>query len=306
MVYTLPINPGNAITFPWLSGIAQCFTQYRISGLVFYYKSTSGSLSTTQALGEVIMGVNYNTADSPFTNNQQMLTEVMATSKVPSEDAICGVEADPMQTAMGLQYIRGDAVPAGQDPRFYDIGTFYIAAQGVAGGSNITLGELWVSYEFEFYKPQMPAVGPDEGNLATHLQLGTTWAAATPLGTTRTVAFDSIGVVTTSTTITLPIGTTGTFMVTGSWVGANTGALVNSVISASNATGVSIFNNDMNNEIGAPIGGSDQSAYLICLYCFTITSNSVATVVTFGASGTFPGTPVYGDVILTQMPLNFK
>jgi hypothetical protein len=37
------INPGNPDTFPWLSGVAARFQEYRIRGLVFHYIPSSGN-----------------------------------------------------------------------------------------------------------------------------------------------------------------------------------------------------------------------------------------------------------------------
>jgi len=155
------LNPGLSATFPWLSAIADGFTQYRFDGLIFHFVSTSGALSTSQALGEIIMCVNYDIAESAFTNKQQMLNEVMSVSKVPSVDCECPVECLPSQsTSNGFLFIRNQTNVSSntQDKRFYDLGNFYVATQGqtvadpVAG---VALGELWVTYQVSLFKPQL-------------------------------------------------------------------------------------------------------------------------------------------------------
>lgn len=177
----LRINPGNSKVFPWLSQIAQNFTQYKLQGCVFHFKSSSGALSTSQALGEIIMAINYNSTDAEFTTKQQMLNEIMATSKVPSEDALCPVECDPKQTTMEQMYISSDQLPSGQDPRFYDIGDFYIATQGQPSGP-VVLGELWVSYQVELFKPQLPSnITSNSIDKAYRIDIGET-GPETPLG----------------------------------------------------------------------------------------------------------------------------
>lgn len=153
LVYNLNVNPGLASTFPWLSGIAKNFTQYKVEGLMFSYVSTSGSLSTSQSLGEIVMACNYNVLDPPFRNKHEMLNEVFAVSKVPSCDSICPVECDKAQTPMDQLLIRSGGVPYGQDPRFYDLCSFQMATQG--GAEACTLGELWVTYQIALYKPQL-------------------------------------------------------------------------------------------------------------------------------------------------------
>lgn len=157
LAYSLKINPGLSNTFPWLSGIAKNFTQYKIEGLMFSYVSTSGSLSTTQALGEIIMACNYNVLDNNFINKQQMLNEVFSVSKVPSLDSVCPVECDRHQTPMDHLLVRSGPVPSGQDARFYDFASFNLATQG--SPSAVTLGELWVTYQIALYKPQLNTNG---------------------------------------------------------------------------------------------------------------------------------------------------
>lgn len=157
MLYQVAINPGNPSMSPWLAQLAQNFTQYKIRGMIFHFKSTSGSLSTTQSLGEIIMAINYNATDPNFTNKQQMLNEIFAVSKVPAFDAECPVECDDKQTMSGglLYTSQQGLIPVGQDPRFYNLGNFYLAVQGVPANGNTTLGELWVTYQVELYKPQL-------------------------------------------------------------------------------------------------------------------------------------------------------
>ena len=54
MQAAIPINPGSAACFPWLSQIAKRFTQYKLEGCIFHYKSTSGSLSKVTLKGRLI------------------------------------------------------------------------------------------------------------------------------------------------------------------------------------------------------------------------------------------------------------
>lgn len=67
---TYSINPGYVGTFPWLSNIAQNFESYKMHGLVFEYKTMSVDAlnSVNTALGQVILSVQYDAANAPFTN----------------------------------------------------------------------------------------------------------------------------------------------------------------------------------------------------------------------------------------------
>jgi hypothetical protein len=66
---TYPLNPGQNATFPWLASIASNFESYRFRGLVFEYKSMSADAlnSVNTALGSVVLSVQYDAANGPFT-----------------------------------------------------------------------------------------------------------------------------------------------------------------------------------------------------------------------------------------------
>jgi len=60
------------------------------------------------------------------------------------------VECKPSETSTLLKYVRSGAVPTGQDLRLYDQGLFQFISQY---NPTQDLGELWVTYCVEFYKP---------------------------------------------------------------------------------------------------------------------------------------------------------
>ncbi len=150
------INPGLAASFPWLSSIAENFEQCRWHGLIFEFRSTSGSAiaSTNNALGAVIQSTEYNVNKPNFTSKQQMEAYEFSCSAKPSESFIHPIECAPAETQTGIFNIRQGPV-AGQELRMYDLGNYQIATLGMQAGS-ITIGELWVSYEIEFLKPVLP------------------------------------------------------------------------------------------------------------------------------------------------------
>lgn len=181
------VNPGIKTSFPWLSDIGMKFSQYRVEGMVFHFVSTSGSLSTTQALGEIIMAANYNVTDPVFSNKQQMLNEIMAVSKVPSIDAELGIECESHQTPTKLLYVRGSSIPGVQDPRFYDLCNVTVATQGQTAA--VTLGELWVTYQIALYKPSLSQPGA-YGGYARYDYAG----AYTPTANWNTFATKTVGI----------------------------------------------------------------------------------------------------------------
>lgn len=160
----LPINPGAAVTFPWLSTVAQSFQQYRFHGLVFEYISSSGNAisGTSAAIGEVFMATNYNANGTQFTTKSEMLNMEFATVSSPAQSLMHLIECDPKQSTLATLYVRNQSLIT-PDFRFYDLGDFTIATSGQPG--TYAIGSLFVTYDVELFKPSMLAVSdPLVGN----------------------------------------------------------------------------------------------------------------------------------------------
>jgi hypothetical protein len=149
------VNPGIPETFPWLSPQTAGYEQYKAKGVLFEYRSTCGDAigSTDNAMGVVLMGSEYNVNLPPFANKQQMEDHEYTTSVKPSENALHPIECAKSRTVLDDLYVRTGAedVP---DLKFYDQCNFYIATQGQQT-DGVTIGELWVTYEYEFLKPTL-------------------------------------------------------------------------------------------------------------------------------------------------------
>ena len=181
-----PLNPGQASTFPWANTPASSFEQWRARGIIFEYVSTSSdavlSSSASTGLGSVIMATDYDALDAPFTNKRSMLNTEFACSSKPSCSFIHPVECKQSRTPMSLQYVRTtEGFPTGGDPRMYDLGNFYIATEGMQNAeSTSVIGELFVIYEMELFKPQLGPIA--EGDYPTDYfrlsgQTSSTWLA---------------------------------------------------------------------------------------------------------------------------------
>jgi hypothetical protein len=196
------INPGLVTTFPFLSQLAANYEQYRLKGLVFEFKSTSGTAvgSTNTALGTVIMSTNYDTLDTNFTSKQQMDAYQFTVSSLPSQNCIHPIECKPRLNTLSEQYVRTGSVPSGADQRFYDMGNFQIATVGMQSGTTV-VGELWVSYDIELLRPKLQTpLGADL--LSSHYTFVPTTnnSGATPVKQSGS----NITLVVTNTNITIP------------------------------------------------------------------------------------------------------
>jgi len=173
-----PLNPGIAKTFPWLSVIAQNYQQYKFHGVIFEFRPLITDFVTNGAPGVVIMATNYNADATIYNTKQEMENSEYAVSVKPTRELLHGIECDSNQTTISELYVRTGATPAGQDLRLYDLGTFQFATQ-VNPIQN--LGELWVSYCVEFFKPILPSdVG---GNVLSAFTTRGAISSANPFGT---------------------------------------------------------------------------------------------------------------------------
>lgn len=154
---SFPINPAIDGTFPWLATIAANFEQYRVLGMIFEFKSTSSDYATGTALGSVVMATEYDSADPTYVSKAAMENSQYCISTKPSLDAIHPVECDPQFNHGDILFTRAGPVPSGKDSRLYDHGVFQLATVGGVAAAGTALGELWVSYDIEFFKPQLGA-----------------------------------------------------------------------------------------------------------------------------------------------------
>lgn len=170
------INPANRDLFPWLSNVSRGYQQYKFHGLILEFKPLITDFVSSGAPGVIIMATNYDVNDPSYQSKHEMENSEFAVSVKPTMALVHGVECDVSQSMSPIKYVR--APGSALDLPLYDWGKFQIATQGNPSGQLI--GELWVSYLVEFYKPILPPPGSlVEGGLAT--RTGVT--SATPLGT---------------------------------------------------------------------------------------------------------------------------
>jgi len=166
--YNEQINPTNQLLFPYLSGIAGNFQEYKFKGLCFYFKSTSADAlnSTNTALGAVMMSAQYR-SDAPAPSSKvQMLNEMWSVDGRPSANLGMPVEVSPVESPLNILYC-GDGSSGTNDPKFFNLAKLFVATQGSQATADI--GELHVCYDIELYKPILSlSAGPYEANCARY------------------------------------------------------------------------------------------------------------------------------------------
>lgn len=149
--YTL--NPGDRNTFPWLSAVARNYQQYRFHGMIFEFRPLITDFVTSGAPGVVVFATNYNAADPAFRTKVEMENSEYAVSVKPTMNLMHAIECSAAETTITKLYVRNAGKTANQDPRLYDLGVTQLASQG---NPTQLIGELWVSYCVEFFKPILP------------------------------------------------------------------------------------------------------------------------------------------------------
>jgi hypothetical protein len=183
---TYDINPSNRTTFPWLSRLASNFEEYSIKGIIFYFNTSCGSAisSTNNALGTVGMTSVYDPSDPPLSTKRECEDYAGCVAGVPSCNLIHPIECKPRSNVLDRLYIQLSAVSDLDDLKFYSHGTLNVFTQGMQA-AGITLGELWVSYDIEFFTPKILPIG------AVEMAASRTWGTASAV--TNVTLFGNTG-----------------------------------------------------------------------------------------------------------------
>jgi len=304
-VQTWNINPGIQTTFPWASAVAQNFQQYRMDGLVFEFHSDCGTAvgSTNTALGSVIGAITYRASQQAFANKIQMLDEFWAQECRSCDSMLIPVECSPRETADNVFFVRGGAVPVGEDIKTYDLGALSIATVGCQGTS-VNLGSLWAVYDVVLFKPLSATLLDLYGDQATYtFSTSITYNMLFgSLGANMTKVGDNIGMTLAGNTITFPASAVGDYVVTIVVTGASASTVKMVPASYVNCTNLPLPSPNI--AYSAQYGGYDGGSYYSTLIVGVRIPN-VSVVSTFGitpASGMLPGTPSGGYITITQMP----
>jgi len=281
---TYPLNPCISSTFPWLSTIAQNYQEYKFHGLIFEFRPLITDFVTNGAPGVVIMATNYNADALPYTTKQEMENSEYAVSVKPTRELMHGVECDTNQTVLPQLYVRTGNPPANQDLRLYDLGLFQFGTQS---NPVQNLGELWVSYCVEFFKPVLPIdVG---GNVLSALISRSTVSPTAPFGGIGLSITGDLPVnVVSSTVITFFAQPGNLYTVMMFWLGSIAAATTFPSINYTNAGALQIYAGRTVNVILTPPNGTVTNAMV---YEQTVVYQGLApglVTITVGVAGVFP------------------
>lgn len=151
---TFPLNPGMALTFPWLSRQAEGWEQYVFRRLRFCYYSRTGSATP----GSVLLVPDYDAADSAPSTEQIASSYSNVVEMVPwTLEFCCELDVKALLEPGTRKYVRSAALAPNLDIKTYDGGNFFVCT---TDGTAVSWGKLWVEYDVEFFVPQLPPAGP--------------------------------------------------------------------------------------------------------------------------------------------------
>jgi len=295
-----PLNPGISKTFPWLSTIASGYQEYKFHGLVFEFRSGVTDFVTNGTPGYVVMATNYN-ADVPiYSTKQQMENSEYAVSVKPTDNLMHMVECDPIQTVVPQAYVRTGGVPAGQDLRLYDQGNFQFAT---ISNPVQNIGELWVTYCVEFFKPILPLTSAAAGGAVDHYTRGngsggnTTLFGLIPISNNlQQLGTNVVQTSSTVSTLFFPTFFAGVYCVEVTWVGTAV-AISTPVITYGSCSNVPVFNGGVA-QLNAPNAGVTATTYTLTLYV-AVPAQSGGASVTF-TGGLYPSNGGQ-EIFITQV-----
>lgn len=278
------LNPANEGTFPWLSSIAINFQDYKFHKCVFEYRplvseSTSTTAATLTSMGSIILATQYDSILGPYTNKPQMENSDFSVSCKPSSHVLHAIECNPRYNPLGVLYTSNNLSLTqganGSDIRMQNLGIFEMASVNIpiAANTAIDLGEIWVHYDVELFKPVLEAnlngVQSAKYEASVFTQFGNASPFGVTAGVTQMIAVPNniIPLTFTKTTFTFPLSVTiGSFLCVYTTSGAAT-AVNFGVVSVTNGTLGAV------NELFEVFGGSQPSLAGQTSSCITFIVN---------------------------------
>lgn len=302
-----PINPGLNLTFPWLASVAGQFQTYKIHGMLFEFKSTSANAlnNVNSALGTVILATQYNSMLGNFASKLEMENYEFASSCKPADSCLHAIECAQGESPLECLYIRSGAVPVDQDQRFFDFAEFQIATVGMQAAS--TIGELWVTYDIELFKPRIIPGGVMPGQFF-RLNNGP-FDVNNVLGSIQTLSKGNLGPLTITATgagfdtINWPATISGgKFAVMIAWRGSVQANCVMPTLVATNATFVQEWCINSQNNVNAPVGGTANSLRMVMFFTVTVDGYAATGAKIVLSAGVYPTTPTFVDIFVVSVP----
>jgi len=204
-----PLNPGQLLTFPWLSKLAANWEKYRFNKIEFYYKPEASAYATAGQTGKVILSFDYDAADAAPTSKTMCEDTDPHVDCMPYEECFLVLDCKYVNDTLTGKYVRPGGVPGGTDIRLYDGGNLNVSTYGTTTGG--TCGEIRVRYSVTLEKPIIEPATPISNNYSVaHFESTTTEASGASTVAAQllfaTSVVNGLGIVNTAGSFALPLG----------------------------------------------------------------------------------------------------
>jgi hypothetical protein len=234
------INPGNSVMFPVFSNQAICFEQYKINHLAFIFKSEAYTASGSNvSAGKVVMVTNANVLDALFLTDTEAENYYGSRVGAPFSGEIQHVVVRNGRSTISTAPVSLLAVQSSENQvngyALYDYGMFqFITALNASNGN---IGELYVEYSFEMYRPRQPL--PSQIQQQAHIMENPVSSAtsAAPLGTSggALTPLSNVSGLSLINNTTFCLADTGQYLVSMTWYGTAGPSTVPTVSTGENA-----------------------------------------------------------------------
>ncbi len=291
------LNPSDIRTFPWLSAVAKNYQQYRFHGMIFEFRPMITDFVTGGQPGVVVFATNYNASEPLFRNKVEMENSEFAVSVKPTHPLMHAIECAPSDTTITKLYVDRET---NNDPRFTDLGVTQFATQGYSS-DGVILGELWVSYCVEFFKPKL---NEEVGGVSTAHITRTIFTDVNYFGATADSSSGDIPFEINAATLAWKPPPNTKWMITINWIGSVAGTLTTITPSFVNLLSSSAdwkFANGLSS-IVSPLTGvsSTRVSYSVVVVAQTDLSNPTASLGFSAMVGLPTGTTTL-DITLSQL-----
>lgn len=179
--YIYPLNPGMAVTFPWLSTQAAGWERYVFRKLRFAILTRA----PTTIAGTVILSPDYDAADGSPANEAAACSYEDTVSGPVWSNLICELNPESMRGGTTSKFIRVGDIGTNLDIKTYDAGNIFVGVSDTP--ALYPYGKLWVEYEVELITPH--TLPPSSNSSASYVATG----MPTPFGTLTAKAGPFIG-----------------------------------------------------------------------------------------------------------------
>ncbi len=208
---SLPVNPGQASTFPWLSTIAANYQKYKFLALEFVYEPEVTQYAPTGAnTGKVVMCAEYNSSLGAPNNKEDMEDIEPNANDMPYEVIKLRLDPKELNPNSDAKFIRTAGLPGGSDIKTYDCANLFVANQGQTAETTV-LGELHVRYTVMLCDPIIQGQLGIPNNYSVSVFQSTTAEAMTLTATPQnlkmlTASYNGLGIHNTAGSFVLPLG----------------------------------------------------------------------------------------------------